>query len=491
MNKHNIMPLGLNRLNRRDLFQKLAGTSAILMLPTGANADSTKINPVMNKLSTYMANAGASELPQDIAEATKDHILDTFGAMLSGSRLTPGVDALRFAKFLGGERISSVAASNILLGPIDAATINGVLANADETDDNYSTGGAHPGCAILSAALALGEQQGTNGTRFIRAVALGYDVGMRAFKVVSEGGVLAETHNVVGTFGAAAATACVARLNANQMRTVIDYASQQAGGGIGVWRQDTQHVEKSFMFGGLSSRNGITATMLVMAGCTGVNDVFSGSGNFFESYAPNVNQNIFVDNLGKEYEVMNTIIKKWPTGGPIQSPLDAIYNIRQRHPFKADDVKEVVVHVATSAYAKVNNSAMANLSLQYMVALMTVDNIVSFYASHDESLMNSPVIVKEMAKISVVSDADLERLLPKRVAIVEVTFNDGTKIIERNDTVRGSPEDPMSRNEVISKAIDLIVPIIGKSKAYALVDQIYNLEQISNIQDIRSNIQIE
>ena len=126
-----------------------------------------------------------------------------------------------------------------------------------------------------------------------------------------------------------------------------------------------------------------------------------------------------------------------------------------------------------------------------MVALMMVDNIVSFDASHDESLRNNPVIVKEMAKISVVSDADLEGLLPKRVAIVEVTFNDGTKITERNDTVRGSPEDRMSRNEVITKAIDLIVPIIGKSKAYALVDQIYNLEQITNIKDIRSNIQIE
>jgi 2-methylcitrate dehydratase PrpD len=379
----------------------------------------------------------------------------------------------------------------MLLGPIDAAMINGVLANADETDDNYSTGGAHPGCAILSATLALGEQQGTNGTRFIRAVALGYDVGMRAFKVVSQGGVLAETHNVVGTFGAAAATACVAGLNAAQMRIVIDYASQQAGGGIGVWREDTQHVEKSFMFGGLSSRNGITATMLVMAGCSGVNDVFSGSDNFFESYAPNVNRDIFVDGLGKEYEVMNTIIKKWPTGGPIQSPLDAIYNIRQRHPFKADDVKEVVVRVATSAYAKVDNSAMANLSLQYMVALMMVDNLVSFYASHDESLRNSPEIVRQLSKISVVSDAGLERLLPKRVAIVEVTFNDGTKVTEQNDTVRGSPGDPMSRNEVIAKAVDLIVPIVGKSKAYALVDQIYNIEKISNIRDLRSNIQIE
>ena len=337
-------------LTRRGLFQKTAGVSAALLLPATAFADPVQMNPVMGKLSAYMANAGDRALPQYVVEATKDHILDTFGAMLSGSRLTPGVDALRFAKFLGGERISTVAASTMLLGPIDAAMINGVLANADETDDDYSTGGAHPGCAILSAALALGERQGTDGVRFLRAVTLGYDIGLRAFNVVSQGGILSETHNVVGTFGAAAATACVAKLDAQQMRTVIDYASQQAGAGIGAWREDTQHVEKSFMFGGLSARNGITATMLVMAGCTGVSDVFSGAGNFFASYAPNIDQNVFVDKLGEEYLVTKTIIKKWPTGGPVQSPLDAIYDIRQRHPFKADDVKEVIVHVATSAY---------------------------------------------------------------------------------------------------------------------------------------------
>jgi hypothetical protein len=61
-----------------------------------------------------------------------------------------------------------------------------------------------------------------DGTRFIRSVALGYDVGLRAFKLVAKGGVLSETHNIVGAFGASAACGCAVALDTRQMRTLID-----------------------------------------------------------------------------------------------------------------------------------------------------------------------------------------------------------------------------------------------------------------------------
>ena len=270
--------------------------------------------PVMAALSNYMGEAANRPLPRDVIAEAKKHILDTLGAAISGAKLVPGKHALQFAAMLGRQDTATVCASRILLNPIDAAFVNAVLSNADETDDNYSTGGAHPGCAIIPAALAMGELQGIDGARFIRAVTLGYDVGMRAFKIVAKGKVLDETHGVVGTMGAAAAAASVAGLQPAQMRTLLDYACQQAGAGIGAWREDTEHVEKSFMFGGMGARNGVTAALLVKTGWTGVNDVFSGAGNFFKSYAPQVDPTMFVAGLGESYEIKSTLIKKWSAG---------------------------------------------------------------------------------------------------------------------------------------------------------------------------------
>src|SRR6266478_5661005 len=67
---------------------------------------------------------------------------------------------------------------------------------------------ALPGSAVVPATLAIGEKVGISGQHFTRAVALGYDIGMRAFQTVGTGPILKDTHVLVGTFGAAAAAGC-------------------------------------------------------------------------------------------------------------------------------------------------------------------------------------------------------------------------------------------------------------------------------------------
>src|SRR5713226_10664221 len=206
-------------LTRRRWMQRAALISAGIALPriawAAAQDASPAISPVMEKLSAYMAEARNRALPDNVLRETAHHILDTIAAMVSGSELAPGLMAIEFARAYGGEKIATVVASPILCGPIEAAFANGELAHSDESDDDFTTGGAHPGCAVVPAALAAGEQFGISGTHFLRAVALGYDIAMRAMKTVGPG--MKETHNLVGTMGATAAAGCVASLNAQQM----------------------------------------------------------------------------------------------------------------------------------------------------------------------------------------------------------------------------------------------------------------------------------
>ena len=112
------------------------------------------------------------------------------------------------------------------------------------------------------------ERESTE-SRFLRAVTLGYDVGPRIG--VALGGEEyrfrshRDSHSISGTFGSAAAAACVAGLNAQQMRWVLDYASQQASG-IAAWQRDPDHIEKGFVFAGGAARDGVTSALLVQAG---------------------------------------------------------------------------------------------------------------------------------------------------------------------------------------------------------------------------------
>src|ERR1700744_4121488 len=262
-------------LSRRRLLQ--SGGVALAVVPMAAQA-APEISPVMEALSSYMSAAAARPLPAAVAEKTKQHILDTFAAMVSGATLPPGRFDLEFVRQYGGGDCT-VVASQILCGPMEAAMINALLAHSDETDDSHPGSESHPGSSVVPAAFAVGEQFGGDGTAFLRAVALGYDIGPRFGAALGKIEYMVEshrsTHALSGLFGASAAAGSLAALDTRPMRWLLSYAAQQASG-LASWQRDVDHVEKAFDFSGMSARNGVTAALLVKAGATGVDDVLAG-----------------------------------------------------------------------------------------------------------------------------------------------------------------------------------------------------------------------
>ena len=482
------------KLTRRALLQTAGGMMAATAVPgrPSAPAAAAATAGVIDQLAGYMAAAAGRDLPAEAVEHTKHHILDTFAAMISGAALPPGRVALAFARARAGEKVATVAASDVLCGPIEAAMANGMLAHSDETDDSHAPSHSHPGCSVVPAALAAGEQFGIDGTRLLRAVALGYDIGARVTFTLGGLPFQIETHHsshsIAGDFGAAAAAACAADLSARQMRWVLDYAAQQASG-IAAWQRDTEHIEKSLVFGGFPARNGVSAVLLIQLGGTGVEDILSGPDNFLTAFAPKADPALLVDKLGERYEVTRTNIKKWTVGSPIQAPLDAIDNLRKRRPFDADQVQHVVVRLATSEAKTVNGREMPDICLQHMVAVMLVDKTASFEAAHDKARMQDASILKHRAKVQLVPDEALERLYPRREATVEITFTDGTRLSEHVAAVRGTTDNPMTRQEVVAKARDLVTPVLGAVTAGRLIESVLTLETVKNVRTLRPFLQ--
>ena len=490
------------RLSRRNLLELAGWTIGTAAFPSprvfALNSDvqdkaAKPTGPVMNPLSTYMSEAADNPLPDEITEKTKHHILDTIAAMISGSTLLPGRRALEFAQAHGSDETCTVVASKLSRGAIEAAMTNGMLAHSDETDDSHASSQSHPGCAVIPAALAAGEQFHISGTHFLRAVVLGYDIGTRVTMTLGSQQFEAEshwsTHSIAPLFGAAAAASCAAGLNAQQMRWMLGYTAHQSSG-LGSWNQDTEHIQKAFHFGGMTARNGVTSALLVQSGWTGVDDVFSGKDNFFQAYNPKADPSGLLDKLGVRFEVARTNIKKWPVGSPIQAALDALEFLRKERPFEASEVKQLEVRLATDEAAIVNNRTIPDICLQHMLAVALLDKAVSFATAHDLSRMKDPAVLRERAKINLVPDTALERLMPLRVAVVELTLADGTHLRQRVENVRGTPENPMTRDELLAKARDLITPLLGAEKCSALLLRIFDLENVSDIRSLRPLLQL-
>lgn len=471
---------------------KLAAAVQELASPSQSATLASEGESVIGKLAEYMSEAANRPVPNEALEKTKHHTLDTIAAMVSGVELPPAQVALKFARAHQGEKTATVVGTNIVCGPLDAAIANGMLAHSDETDDSHAPSHSHPGCSTVPAALIAGEYFGIDGTRFLRAVTLGYDIGTRVLMTLGGLPFQMETHrsshSISATFGASAAAACAAGLNTQQMRWILSYAAQQASG-MASWQRDSDHVEKALVFGGFPARNAISAALLIQLGATGVNDVFSGADNFFSAFAPNADTSRLLDRLGDRFEVARTSIKKWTVGSPIQAPLDAMQTLMQKNSLTADQIRSVAVHVAGSEAKTVNNREMPDISMQHMVAVMMLDKTVSFQAAHDKSRMKDPEVLRQRQKVQLVPDPELEKLYPKRVTVVQVTLTDGKQLSERVEAVRGTPDNPMTRDEVIGKSRDLMQPYLGADKTTRLIDAVFNLENVPDIRRLRPLLQ--
>ncbi|MFM1816289.1 MAG: hypothetical protein RLZ98_2984 [Pseudomonadota bacterium] len=447
--------------------------------------------PVSRRLQQYIADAAATPLPPDVAEKTKVHILDTLAAIVSGSRLRAGRLATSFAQTLGGHPEATVLGTGTVTSAMNAALANAMSAHADETDDSHLEGKFHPGCSILPAALAMAERNGASGAALTRAVALGYDVGARFTIALGFSGPRSGTHSthcLGSNFGAAAAAGMLSGFDEKQAGYMISYAVQQASG-IPYWQRDPDHVEKAFDFGGMGARNGVYAALMVEAGFTGVSDVLVGPHSYLSAFAENAQPQELVAELGSRYEIMRASIKKWSVGSPIQSALDAMTALIDAHGLTPGEVRTIIAHMPDDRLQIVDNRDMPDVCLQHALAATLIDGTMTFKAAHDVARMADPAVLEIRKRIVVVPSPELTKAKPERQSIVEIETADGRKLRHHAKAVRGTPDNPMTYDEVEAKAIDLMAPILGDATARTLALRVGAMEEIHNVQDLRPLLQ--
>ena len=152
-------------------------------------------------------------------------------------------------------------------------------------------------------------------------------------------------------------------------------------------------------------------------------------------------------------------------------------------------VKKVTVRLAPSVANVVDNRDIPDICLQHMVAVMLIDKTVSFQAAHDKPCMQDAAVLKQRAKVNLVRDEELAKLLPARETVVEIDLNDGAHLSERVSAVRGTPRNPMGRNEVIDKVRDLTAPVLGRDPSTKLIETIFEIEKVADIRTLRRMFQ--
>jgi len=442
---------------------------------------------ITGQLARHMAGARDLKLAPDVAREGKHRILDTLAAMVSGSHLPPGEMAIAFARAQGGTAEATVLTTDIRTSAVNAALVNGMFAHADETDDFEPVTKAHPGSHVVPAALAMAEREGRSGAELLAAVTLGYDVCCRFLLALGPDLVRGSHRSAEGTsstMGAAAAAASLARLDEKGMRYALSYAAQQVSG-IWSWVRDASHVEKAFDFSGMGARNGVTAAIMAQMGFSGVWDVLDGEHNALIALSSEPRPEQMVAGLGSRFFVMETAIKPFSVGYPIQAPLDAFLTLRREHKLSADNVERIVVKLPEDGARIVNDRSMPDVNCQHIIALALVEGAVSFEDSHSYERMKDPKVQAAKARVQLIADKALMDPAAPRSGRVEVTLRDGQTVSHFTRHPPGTKENPLSTERVNEKARTLMTPVLGLDRTEDLIRRVNALEQLSDVRELR------
>jgi len=224
---------------------------------------------VAAKLANWGLSVRLEDIPENVLEKVKLHLLDQIGAQVSCYAMpTPRISQDYVSKFgLAGS--ASVLGTTLKLDPEYAAFANAVAGSSFEIDDYGGNGAyAHPGCVVVPGALAEAESMGASGADMLLAVAVGFESIMRLAvatmpSMLQERGV--HQTGAHGVFGVAIASSV---LNRDDLATAVGALSIAGSHASGTTEYAQTGGEVKRIHAGIGVAGGIRGARLARLGIT-------------------------------------------------------------------------------------------------------------------------------------------------------------------------------------------------------------------------------
>ena len=441
-------------------------------------------------LAEFASKTRIADISAEAVAATKRHILDCAGVTLAATVESAGRIVLDITREQGGAPQARVLGSSLRTSAVAAAWANGALAHLLDFDD---TGFSHPTACILPGALAMVEEAGATGGDLVAAVC----VGLEIFERMSLSGRQHEPElrrrgfhptSLYGCSAAAAAAGSIVRLNPAQMAVAIGLAAANAGGltqHFGTWGKG--------IHAGNAARAGVTSVLLAKKDYFADPDGLDGDYGFFSAFhgAGNYDLGNVADALGTHWSIVDPglSIKRYPCCGATLRALDAAQGLLREHGIKFDDVATLHVDVhpdllCTVRFHKPTQGFRGKFSIDYVLAAMLLDGRVDL-ASFTDEYCNAPRMRASLDKVQVIAHPEWPDDKPsRRNSPVTITMKDGRKFTKSVEKVRGSPENPLTRDELMDKYRGCASRVLKGERLERSITVLENLEKIPAAKEV-------
>ena len=450
---------------------------------------------VSYELSEFVFNLNLRDVPNEVVNKAKMHILDTLGIIMATCELEDVKPVVNVVRSLGGSPESTVVGQGLKAPAPNAALANATMAHSVDYDDTHIGAVVHPSSIIVPTAFAVGEMMDASGKDILEAVIAGYEVVTRLGLVAPALFHLRGFHptGVIGVFGAALVAGKLINLPVEQLTWALGIAGSLASG---IRQAQAEGVLLKPVHPGFASHNGIIAALLAKEGLRGPYMVFEGTQGFFNAFlkGEDIDLKQTTKDLGRRWETINISIKPYPTCHATHSSIDLALILRKKYGIKLEDIEEckffvprLTIHIVVEPYQEKiapKTPYAAKFSLPYTVAVAFDRGKVSLWDFTEDSVKD-PKLLKHTPKMKAEHDKKYDGCEGGQVwpARVRVTLRDGTVYEDEVINHKGTPNNPLTKNEVISKFNDNIEPSKYRDLGDGIIDMIFNLEK-RNVREV-------
>lgn len=443
-------------------------------------------------LASFCTEIRWSNLSPAVQERTKELLLDHLGVAVRGSSEASSRPVSTFTRTMQSTGPASVIGAGFCTSPAWAALANGTAAHAIEMDDVTCESSLHPGVAVIPAALAIAEEEGTDTPTFLAAVVAGYEVMLRVGNALNPASAYQRGFHptgVAGVFGATTAAGYLLGLDAQTLTRALGIAGTMASGSL-EYLSDGSWTKR--LNAGWAAHAGIVAASLAQSGFTGPETVFDG--RLFQGYTDAPNTHRLLEGLGQSFQIMTVAIKPYGCCRYNHGLIDCILALKQTHRIGPDDVKAIRLGVLKAGALLVADPIEQKRTPQTIVdaqfsapfaAAVTLTQGAADVNQYSETNIKDPTIRNLMARTDCYDDPSLDAAYPQQwPAAAEIKLQNGQILSTRVTHPTGEPENPVSRQDLIQKFTMLTIPLLSLEEAHDLARHILNLDHKPGLKSV-------
>jgi 2-methylcitrate dehydratase PrpD len=458
-----------------------------------ANRESSQALPSNHciALAEFVCGLHYSDVPADVIEKEKIHLLDGLGNGLCGSASDFGRMVIRFLANVPTGPESLVWGTHVKVGCPQAAFANGSFSNYGELEDAHFRTKFKPNTVLTPAAIAVAEPIGASGRDVLTALIAANEACLRiatATHVGTDGyarGWIGTSS--MGAFGAAIITGRLLGFDLEKMAHAISLAGAQP---CGIWSGGMAMSKRVLI--GKAAENGILSAYMTKEGLTGGFDIFDGDwGSIGSIISPKFDIELITKDLGSYWFTREVGLECYPTKGGAHSAIDCVLDILSKERLNPADIDDILVR-ATTGIAK--NRALslfpprdfyeAQNSLPYILAVTIIDGACGL-AQFTEEKIADPTVLSLAKKVRLVPDAEADKLSPKtKTTFVDVSLCGGRALHSRVDYCKGEPENFLTREEIRTKFKKAAAGVLPDRRLDEIVAVAERLELVRDLREL-------